>query len=101
MQKDVLMRIFPGGSASLGELLSVSRQEAPETREGIRLISEYEIYGAFLTQVLPERACFATWGNKGEGVRSELKNGTGRGEWSLSTSYHHYRFVSRISDQLL
>ena len=56
----------------------------------LRAISEYEIYGAYLSRFHPELCHFASWGN-GSGNRSHLTiRNEGDAAWALSVSYHHY-----------
>lgn len=99
MQRDILSRIF-GSADGLVELMERAVHEAGSA-EGLRSISEYEIYGAFLSEAMPQRGVFASWGN-GSGLRDSVQSGSsGDALWALSVSYHHYLSRSGTPDRLL
>lgn len=99
MQKDILIRIF-GSADGLVELMECAVQEACSP-QGLRSISEYEIYGAFLSETMSQRGIFASWGN-GSGFRDSLQShSSGDALWALSVSYHHYLSRSGTPDELL
>ena len=99
MQPRVLKEIFVTSESLLEMLHKASRIQS--TSSPLRAISEYEIYGAYLSEKLPGRCEFASWGN-GSGTRDSIGPlPTGDAVWALSVSYHHYLSGSNISDSQL
>ncbi len=99
MQKSLLSEILISRGGVLG-LLRKSLSEGPSSSP-LRAISEYEIYGAFLSEMYPHLTRFATWGN-GSGKRDELGSNLSEAHpWALSVSYHHYLSRSGVPDSLL
>lgn len=99
MQRSLLSEIFgsPDGLAILLEFASdKSLSDNP-----FRAISEYEIYGSYLSEARKRFCRPATWGN-GSGNRLLLNNsGGGDSRWALSVSYHHYLSRSGTPENLL
>lgn len=99
MQRSLLSEIF-GSAEGLPDLLEFASTKALSGNP-LRAISEYEIYGAYLSEVRKEFCVLATWGN-GSGNRVLLgRGGSGDASWALSVSYHHYLSRNGTPDNLL
>ncbi len=99
MQPKVLKEIFATSEGLIEMLHKASRIQS--TSSPLRAISEYEIYGAYLSEKFSGRCKFASWGN-GSGTRDDIgPRRTGDAVWALSVSYHHYLSGSNISDSQL
>ena len=99
MQRSVLSEIF-GSADGLLDLLEFASNKSLSDNP-LRAISEYEIYGAYLSEARKEFVVPATWGN-GSGNRMLLgRSEGGDASWALSVSYHHYLSRSGTPDNLL
>lgn len=101
MQKDILEQIFPRGPESLVAWIEAASPRDSDYVAGGLAIAEYEVYGAYLDNVRPERRVFATWGN-GTGRRNAgIGSVAVPQSWALSTSFHHYKSRNNTPDELL
>lgn len=99
MQKSILEEIFPSGASDIVRWLSMAEPKNGDYSEGGLRVAEYELYGAFLDTVRPERRRYATWGNS-TGVRNLDSADLVPEPWALSTSFHHYRSRDNTPDHL-
>lgn len=101
MQKDILQEIFPRGPESLVAWIEAANPKDSDYGQGGLAIAEYELYGAYLDNIRPDRRVLAAWGN-GTGTRSKDGGAVAVPQsWALSTSFHHYKSRSNTPDELL
>lgn len=103
MQRDLVRDIFPNGDPDVIRWIRNAQPSDADYSSGGLKVAEYELYGAFLDQLRPERRVYAAWGNA-TGVRAtsggSLLDPLWSG-WALSTSFHHYRSRANTPEDLL